>query len=100
MRRALVFESEAKGRFALDIENKRNASFLKGQAEAYKIRAQHMMGKDRWLNYADFETILICPATYRAINQVHSDFFDAFISYEDVGAFIDMFKPSLLFGNR
>jgi hypothetical protein len=59
----IVFEiTDNKQRFALHIENKKgNGKFAEGQAESYEVRARHMMNQTKYLNYTDFETILISP---------------------------------------
>jgi hypothetical protein len=50
-----------------------------------------MMGMERYLNYTDFQTVLIAPNSFRAQNQKKSDLFHCFISYEDIGRFIPEF---------
>src|SRR5258708_1300714 len=81
----MVFEiEETKQRFALHIENKKdNGHFAEGQAEAYRIRAQHMANKMEYLSYEDFETILIAPAAFIGKYGAACNFFDTRISYEE-----------------
>jgi hypothetical protein len=89
----LVFEhAELKHRFALHIENKKDAKFSPGQAEDYKPRARWMMGMERYLDYADFQTMLIAPEAFKDANRNKSDLFDCYISYEETAAFIPDFK--------
>jgi len=89
-----VFEDEVDGgRFALHIENKQDAKFLPGQAEDYESRARWMMRMPRYLNYSDFQTMLIAPQSYRERNQQAAGRFHCFISYEDIGRFIPEFAP-------
>src|SRR4051794_4054179 len=61
----LVFEIALNQRFALHIENKKNnGRFAEGQAEDYRVRARHMVGKPEYLNYENFETVLVCPTAF------------------------------------
>jgi hypothetical protein len=90
----MVFEAcePQTARFALHIENKRdNYRFSEGQSTAYAPRARHMLGKDAFLNYADFTTILIAPLSFRHRYRADCDLFDRFISYEDIGRFLPEF---------
>ena len=88
----VVFElSESKKRFALHIENKKDSKFSPGQAEGYRPRARHMMGKEKWLNYTDFETLLIAPLAFKKINKAKCDLFDSYLSYEDIRNFLPEF---------
>jgi hypothetical protein len=88
----LVFEDLSDGlRFALHIENKQDAKFAPGQAEDYEPRARWMMGLPRYLNYRDFQTMLIAPASFRQMNQQKADLFHCYVSYEDIGRFIPDF---------
>lgn len=88
----LVFEAlQTKSRFALHIENKKDVEFLDGQPEGYEARARFKMGDPKWLNYVDFETILIAPSAYREARRPSCGIFDRFISYENIAAFIPEF---------
>jgi hypothetical protein len=89
----LVFEDiQARKRFALHIENKKDSEFLDGQPDGYRTRARLKMNDPRWLNYTDFETVLIAPAAYRAIQRASCDEFDRFISYESIAPFVPEFR--------
>jgi hypothetical protein len=89
----MVFEVvKTKYRFALHIENKKSLGrFLEGQAEAYEARALHMMKRPEYLNYEEFETVLISPRSFRARYGTECDLFDSYISYEDVAKYIPEF---------
>ena len=89
----MVFEIDgSKQRFALHIENKKdNGSFAIGQAEAYKIRAQHMANKSEYLDYVDFETILVAPLSFKDRYPAPCELFDRFISYEEICKFVPEF---------
>ena len=90
----LVFEDSAdSSRFALHIENKQDVKFAPGQAEDYEPRARWMMGMPRYLNYTDFQAVLIAPNSFRASNP-EACLFDCFISYEDIGRFIPEFTAA------
>ena len=90
----IVFEiAETKQRFALHIENKMaNGNFTEKQPESYAFRAKHMMSKPRYLDYTDFETILISPLSFRSRNKMRCDLFGCYISYEDISEFIAEFR--------
>jgi hypothetical protein len=88
----LVFQAcEGGDRFALHIENKQNAKFRPGQAEDYEPRARWMMRTPHYLNYSDFETILIAPMALRE-RDARALLFHSFISYEDISRFIPEFR--------
>lgn len=88
----LVFEDGSdKSRFALHIENKQDAAFWPGQAEDYEPRARWMMGVPRYLNYRDFQTMLIAPKSIQERNPQKVALFHCFISYEDISCFIPEF---------
>jgi hypothetical protein len=78
----MVFELLSDNRrFALHFENKTaNGKFEYGQPEGYSIRAQHMANKPRYLNYQDYETILIAPIAFRGRYRAMCDLFGSYIS--------------------
>jgi len=91
----LVFEDgEDRSRFALHIENKQDAKFSPGQAEAYEPRARWMIGVERYLNYTDYQTMLIAPKAFRGQNRQEASLFQCFVSYEDIARFIPDFLPT------
>ncbi len=79
----VVFELvRSKERFALHIENKKSkAKFKPGQAAAYSLRAKCWANNQRYLNYSDFETILVAPSAF--FSEPGAELFTR-ISYEDV----------------
>jgi hypothetical protein len=88
----LVFGDTGTGtRFALHIENKKNSEFLDGQSEGYEIRARLKMNDPKWLNYSDFETVLIASAAYRELRHTSCEPFNRFLSYEDIALFVPEF---------
>lgn len=88
----LVFQDLATGRrFALHIENKNEAKFLPGQAEDYAPRARYMMHSERYLNYSDYATVLIAPASVNAANPQSAGLFDSYVSYEAIANFVPAF---------
>jgi hypothetical protein len=87
----LVFEVE-RLRFALHIENKPPHGKLgMRQAADYRRRAAFMANEERWLNYADFETLLLAPAAFLAANPACASQFDRTLAYEEVGRFVPKF---------
>lgn len=90
----MVFEiADSKKRFALHFENKtNNGTFANGQAEAYQVRAKHMANKPEYLNYTDFETVLISPLSFRKRYPKLCECFNSYISYEDICKFVPEFE--------
>jgi hypothetical protein len=85
----LVFEvAGTNDRFALLIENKLKSDFLPGQAEGYEPKGRFMAAKPEYLNFSEFQTVLIAPAIFRMANREKSDIFDCYISYEALSEFI------------
>ncbi|QIG54507.1 hypothetical protein G6N82_10405 [Altererythrobacter sp. BO-6] len=90
-----VFQSQA-FRFALHIENKpRHGKLTFAQAADYRRRAAFMSNDDRWLNYSDFETILLAPQTFIEENAASAGQFDRAITYEDVAAHAPLFEKAI-----
>lgn len=82
-------------RFSLHVENKKaNGKFLDGQAKGYSLRARHMANKPEYLNYQDYETMLIAPLAFRKRYGAECDLFDRKIPYEDIAKFIPEFGNS------
>lgn len=89
----VVFEDNAAGRFAIHIENKPPHGVLKfPQAAAYRRRAAFKANDPRWLDYQDFETLLLAPAAFLAAHSECLRQFDRGIAYEDVAAFVSRFE--------
>lgn len=87
----LVFAAEGY-RFAIHIENKPPSGTLSlEQASAYRRRAAYKANNSRWLNYIDFETILMAPNAFIEANSEQASQFDRTISYEAVGKFVPAF---------
>ncbi|OAH31742.1 hypothetical protein AX289_27615 [Methylorubrum populi] len=90
-----VFEDPVGGRFAIHVENKPPHGVLGfAQAAAYRRRAAFKANDSRWLDYRDFETILLAPAAFLAANGECLRQFDRGISYEEVAAFVPLFTMS------
>jgi hypothetical protein len=62
----VVFETDDnKRRFALHIKNKRaGGKFTPRQAQNYKDRAKHWMGKSKYRNYEEWATVLVAPGKF------------------------------------
>ena len=83
------------GRFALHLENKLGGGrFLPGQAESYRPRAEFMARQPRFMNYDDYETVLLAPAAFVAKYSSDCAHFDRVITYESLAAFIPEFSPA------
>lgn len=91
----LVFEAQGT-RFSLHIENKPSHGKLGlRQAVDYRRRAIFMAHKARYLNYSDFETIILAPSTFLAQHANCVAQFDRCLSYEQVGCFAPLFVSAL-----
>jgi hypothetical protein len=93
----IVFELiDNKKRFSLHIENKTlKRSFDKGQAEAYPVRARCWANKERFLNYTEFQTMLIAPNAFRQKkNNEELVLFDSFIAHEEIAKIVSRFDSS------
>jgi hypothetical protein len=93
----MVFElPDKKKRFSLHFENKKaNGTFEPGQVVGYELRAKHMANKPEYLDYNDFETLLIAPLAFQ--NGPHGIGCDQFtcIPYEDISDFVPQFRKYL-----
>jgi hypothetical protein len=91
----LIFETEAE-RFAIHIEDKPFDGILRfEQAAAYRRRAAFKANDPKWLNYSDFETILMAPSSFLAQNAEAAAQFDRTLRYEDVARFIPLFAQAI-----
>jgi hypothetical protein len=91
----LVFETEAE-RFAIHIEDKpSDGTLCFEQAAAYRRRAAFKANDPKWLNYSDFETVLMAPSSFFTLNGEAAAQFDRTISYEEVARFIPLFSQAL-----
>ena len=92
----LLVVSDRSGRLlGLHIENKVGAGkFTDLQPEMYAHRAAHWIGNPRYGSYADFETILLAPETFRQRNTAQAALFGCFISHEAVGQHIPLFQQA------
>ena len=90
-----VFDT-GKERFALHIENKPpDGTLLIGQAACYRPRAAFKAFEPNWLNYSDFETILVASREFLLAHGEACHQFDVAVSYEDVAAFVPLFQEAL-----
>ena len=89
----LVCEEHTSGRrFALHFENKlANGHFTPNQPEQYAIRAKEWMHTPKYENYSDFETVLSAPKLFYERNSVGCQYFNRYISHEDIAEFIPEF---------
>lgn len=87
-------------RFALHIENKPpSGTITLDQAQRYRQRAAFMAHNSRWLNYVDFETLLIAPSSFIANNKAAAAYFDRSVEYEALAAFAPLFGSVLSLSN-
>lgn len=87
-----VFEHGEGNRFALHFENKPPHGILKmAQAAGYRRRAAFWANTARFLNYADFETILLAPASFIAAHKDCASQFDRCLAYEEVRDWVPAF---------
>ena len=83
-------------RIALHIEDKPpHGKFTPNQWVNYSRRGQFMLGKEQYMNYSEFTTILLAPNRFLHANSDKVHYFECLISYESVSAFIPEFAKSL-----
>ncbi len=82
-------------RFAIHIENKpRHGKISLKQASDYRRRAAFMSNDPRWLDYSDFETILLAPKSLIETNPEEASQFDRCVFYESVAPFVPLFRAA------
>ena len=83
-------------RVALHIEDKPpHGKFTPNQFLNYQRRAAFMSGKDAYMNYSEYTTILLAPQSFIALNLDKVGNFDCKITYEDVARYIPLFGQSV-----
>jgi len=83
-------------RIALHIEDKPlHGRFTMDQPKNYRRRGEFMKGKTQYMNYSDFETVLLAPDAFIADHHDVISHFDRRITYESVAAEIPIFGASL-----
>jgi hypothetical protein len=91
----LVFDA-AGHRFALHIEDKPPHGKLElRQAIDYRRRAVFKANSADWLNYTDFEVLLLAPAEFIERHLDCAAQFDRAITYEEVAKFAPLFDTTL-----
>jgi len=83
-------------RVALHVEDKPpHGEFTPRQYENYERRAHFMSGKNQFMNYGEYTTVLLAPMAFAERNADKVAHFDVFISYEDVAEHVEMFSTAL-----
>ena len=92
-----VFEVPASSlRFALHVEDKPpHGEFTLNQPLQARARAEFMKKKSQFMNYSDFTTILLAPASFIAKHKSEAKHFELCITYEAVGPMIPLFAQAL-----
>ncbi|PPD40921.1 MAG: hypothetical protein CTY15_14265 [Methylocystis sp.] len=87
-----VFEVEqTKLRFALHLEMVKQAGELEASEQgSYRTFAQAMMNQEAFLNYMDFETVLLAPQAL-IVGDARTLNFDRRIPFETVAGFVPQF---------
>lgn len=87
-----IFEVEqTKLRFALHVEGAMSADGLAASEQgSYRTTAQAMMNQERYLNYMDFETVLLAPQAL-IVGDARTLNFDRRIPFETVAGFVPQF---------
>jgi len=89
----LVYEKADGSRFACHVEAKLGKGrFEVGQAEGYEVRARHMANNPKYLNYSEYETILIAPQSFMNRYAAECSHFGVCISFEDLADRIAVFE--------
>jgi hypothetical protein len=94
-RMLFIFEVEqTKLRFALHVENVTSGDNLSASEKgSYRTLAQAMMNQECFLNYMDFETVLLAPQAL-IVGDARTLNFDRRIPYETITGFIPQFNQS------
>lgn len=88
----IVFEDRKDNRVALHIENKlANGKFTQYQSEFYQKRAEAWLENEKFGRYSDYETILVAPLEFYRKNFSESQYFDKYISYEEIAMLLPSF---------
>ena len=91
----VVFESSAKHRLGVHIENKLGSgSFTKYQPEVCAARADAWVRNEAYGNYDIWETVLLAPMSFYQRNADEAKKFTNFVSHEEVAEFIPAFRPT------
>jgi len=91
----LVFEAEG-ARFAIHIEDKpAHGKLGLRQAIDYRRRAAFKANSADWLNYSDFEVLLLAPAGFIEGHAECAGQFDRQITYEEVARFVPLFREAV-----
>lgn len=87
-----VFEVEQTNlRFALHVENAGRADDLPAsEKSSYRMMAQAMMNQECFLNYMDFETVLLAPQEL-IVGDARTLNFDRRIPFESIAGFVPQF---------
>lgn len=94
----VVLEAGA-DRFALHIENKPlDGKLSLKQAVDYRRRAALKANDFAWLNYTDFECILVCPSGLAIQNDTAAQQFDRVLPYESIAQSLPLFEAALTGG--
>lgn len=90
-----VFESRDGRRLALHIENKlAGGAFTELQPDLYRARKEQWQGRPLLGDYTDAATVLVAPKVFQQRNVEKAAIFDAFISHEDLAAWLPLFRQS------
>lgn len=91
----VVLESSGT-RFALHVENKpADGTLSMRQAADYRRRAAFKSNDSAWLDYTDFETLLICPVEFARRNADCVAQFDRLLTYEAIAQHLPLFAAAL-----
>ena len=84
-------------RVALHIEDKPpQGKFTPNQYLNYRLRAEFMAAKSKYMSYSDHTTVLLAPEAFIKKNSATVHHFDCRISYESVASAIPVFGQSLI----
>jgi hypothetical protein len=87
-----VFRSESGKRLALHIENKlASGRFTLHQPELYQARAKLWMGRSKYGNYHEWDTVLLAPTSFLQRNAESARKFGATIPHEEISVFVPEF---------
>jgi hypothetical protein len=91
----VVLRTSAGQNVALHIENKlAGGTFEPLQPELYLSRAKHWVGKARYHNYVDWETVLVTPKSFLRRFEAAAAPFSCQVAHEELAKFVPAFHAA------
>lgn len=90
-----VFVTTDGRRIALQVENKlAGGSFTPHQPQSYRERLEQWKGRVRLGMYDEATSVLVAPSAFREANTAGAEFFEAFVSHEELAEHLPPFASA------